>query len=135
MNLKSNFAPLRLCGRHFLFICLSLVIPASAHSQSDQALKAPRKDLLPLVWPYLGSIEESVREQVATAQDALAAVAKNPAASDADLTEAYGKMGQVYQAYALLLQARICYTNALVLAPKDFRWIYLVGRMDHESGR
>ncbi len=115
-----------------LFLGISPVV----YSQStEQALKAPRKDLLPIVWPYLGDLEESVREQVTTAQDALAAVAKNPAASNAELTEAYGRMGQVYQAYSLALQARICYSNAGVLAPKDFRWIYLVASLDHASGR
>jgi len=133
MNSKTNFASLRLGVKTF-FILFLVVTPLYSQS-SDPALKAPRKNLLPLVWPYLGNLEESVREQVTTAQDVLAAVAKNPAASDAELNEAYGKMGQIYQAYALTLQARICYTNALVLAPRDFRWIYLVARMDHESGR
>ena len=121
--------------KHILMILFLVIAPVVYSQPSDQALKAPRKDLLPLVWPYLGNLEESVREQVAMAQDTLAAVAKNPASSDAELTEAYGKMAQVYHAYSLSLQARICYTNAGHLAPKDFRWIYLVARLDHESGR
>ena len=132
MNFRTNFASLRLCVKLF-FIVFLLVIPI--YSQSDQVLKAPRKDLLPLVWPYLGNLEESVREQVTTLQNSLTSVAKDPSASDLALSEAYGKLGQIYHAYSLTAPARDCYLNASLLAPKDFRWTYLVARLDQMEGR
>ena len=101
--------PLRLCVKTLLLI---LVISQPVHSQD------------------LSNLEESVREQITTAQAALAAAAKSPA-----LSEEYGKLGQLYHAYSLISAARDCYLNANRLAPKDFRWIYLLGKLDQMEGR
>src|SRR5207247_11139614 len=53
----------------------------------------------------------------------------------ATLSEAYGMMGEAYHAYSLLAPARECYLNAGGLASKDFRWVYLLGRLDQQEGR
>src|SRR3954471_13703343 len=90
----------------------------------------PQKSLTPLQSPDLTTLEESVREQITSEQAALANVVKDSRASEAALSEAYGKLGQVYHAYSLAAPARECYLNASQLAPKDFRWIYLVGKLD-----
>ena len=96
---------------------------------------AQKKDLVPIHWPDLSKLEEGVREQLTSEQDALTASIKNPTASDATLSEAYGKLGQIYHAYSLTSPARECYLNSTRLAPKDFRWIYLLARLDHQEGR
>ena len=83
----------------------------------------------------LSNLEESVRDQITTAQAALAALAKNPSTTQATLSEEYGKLGQLYHAYSLISAARDAYLNANRLAPKDFRWIYLLGKLDHQEGR
>jgi tetratricopeptide (TPR) repeat protein len=83
----------------------------------------------------LSNLEESVRDQIATAQAALAAVAKNPSTTQATLSEEYGKLGELYHAYSLISAARDAYLNANRLAPKDFRWIYLLGKLDQMEGR
>jgi len=85
--------------------------------------------------PDLTKLEESVREQITTEQQTLASVLKDPRASNATLSEAYGRLGQVYHAYSLTAPARECYLNASQLAPKDFRWIYLLGKLDQQEGR
>lgn len=95
----------------------------------------PQKGLAPLQFPDLTTLEESVREQIKTEQETLTAAIKDPRASDAALSEAYGKLGQVYHAYSLTSSARDCYSNASLLAPKDFRWIYLLGKLDQQDGR
>jgi len=109
MSTKLSVAPLRRCVRIFL---LTLAVTHAVHSQD------------------LSNLEESVREQITTAQAALAAAAKSPA-----LSEEYGKLGQLYHAYSLISAARDCYLNASRLAPKDFRWIYLLGNLDQTEGR
>ena len=111
MSSQSYFASLRLCVRIFLLI---LACTSTIHSQTD-----------------LSNLEESVREQITTAQAALAAAAKS---SPAALSEEYGKLGELYHAYSLISAARDAYLNANRLAPKDFRWIYLLGKLDQTEG-
>ncbi len=121
MSSGTYFAPLRLCGRTLLLL---LAIALSVYSQT------PR--LIELRSPDLSNLEESVRVQITTAQTALAAAAKSSAAT---LSEEYGKLGQLYHAYSLFAATRDCYANASTLAPKDFRWIYLLAKLDQQEGR
>ncbi|HEU4509157.1 MAG TPA: tetratricopeptide repeat protein, partial [Pyrinomonadaceae bacterium] len=95
----------------------------------------PRKRLVAVHWPDLTKLEQSVREQVETLQTSLSAAAKDSAATDAALSEAYGNLGQIYHAYSLNSAARECYLNASTLATKDFRWIYLLAKLDQQDGR
>lgn len=115
MNSKTHFAPLRLGVRIFLLI---LALTGTLYSQTD-----------------LTNLEASVREQIATAQAALAAAKRSRTTTRTALSEKYGKLGQLYHAYALTSAARDCYLNANRLAPKEFRWIYLLGKLDHQEGR
>jgi len=112
MNANIYFAPLRLCVKLFLLVLLSTTVYSQA--------------------PDLSNLEESVREQITTAQAALAAATKNPTTN---LSEEYGKLGEIYHAYSLSPAARDCYLNANRLAPKDFRWMYLLGKLDQQEGR
>jgi tetratricopeptide (TPR) repeat protein len=98
-------------------------------------LAPPRKGLVALHWPDVAKLEESVREQLVPLQNSLAATAKDRDTSDAALSDAYGKLGQIYHAYSLNAPARECYLNAGRLASKDFRWIYLLGKLDQQEGR
>jgi tetratricopeptide (TPR) repeat protein len=95
-------------------------------------VQAQTNRLVELRSPDLSNLEESVRSQITTAQAALAAAAKSPATT---LSEEYGKLGELYHAYSLLSAARDCYLNASTLAPKDFRWIYLLAKLDQQEGR
>jgi len=79
-------------------------------------------------------LEKDVREQIKSQQYLLSAATKNPASTDAELSVAYGLMGQIYHAYSLSGPARECYVNASRLAPKDFRWIYLLAKLDQQAG-
>lgn len=75
-----------------------------------------------------------MRDQITTAQAALAALIKNPSTTPTILSEEYGKLGELYHAYSLTSAARESYLNANRLAPKDFRWIYLLGKLDQQEG-
>jgi tetratricopeptide (TPR) repeat protein len=103
-------------------------------SQSDR-LPPPKSNLVTVHWPDLTLLEKEVRGQLLASQASLTEVVKNPAASDAALSEAYGTMGQTYHAYSMASPARECYVNANRLAPRDFRWIYLKAKLEHEHGR
>jgi tetratricopeptide (TPR) repeat protein len=79
--------------------------------------------------PDLSNLEPSVRDQITTARAALAT------STEATLSDAYGRLGEIYHVYSLTSAARECYLNANRLAPKDFRWIYLLAKLDHQEGR
>lgn len=134
MNSKTHFACLRFSVKSFLTFLFVITTTVYAQTTADQILKAPRKDLVALHWPDLTNLEESVREQVTSLQNSLAANAKDPATSANILSEAYGKLGQIYHAYSLISPAHVCYLNASLLAPKDFRWTYLSAKLDHQEG-
>ena len=104
----SFFAPLRLCVKFFF-----LIIPLNISAQT----------------PDLTNLEQSVREQIATAQAALAS------STETARSDAYGRLGEIYHVYSLTSAARDCYLNANRLAPKDFRWIYLLAKLDQQEGR
>ena len=101
----------------------------------DGVLPPARKGLVAVHWPDLTKLEASVREQVTMLQTSLAATVKDPKTTDAALSDAYGNLAQIYHAYSLNSAARECYLNAVSLSPKDFRWVYLLGRLDQHDGR
>jgi tetratricopeptide (TPR) repeat protein len=90
---------------------------------------------LPVHFPDLSQLEPDVREQIKAQQDTLVAAIKNPKSTDAELSVAYGSLGEIYHAYSLNAPARECYLHASKLAPKDFRWIYFLGKLDQIDGR
>ena len=106
-----------------------------AHAQGDRILQPPRKELVAVHWPDLANLEETVRDQITQAQNSLAAGAKNADTSDTTLSDAYANLGQLYHAYSLSDPARECYLNASTLAPGDFRWIYMLAKLDQQEGR
>ena len=125
-----------------LGFCLLLIVFAfvpEAQSQitapSDSVLAPPNSNLVPVHWPDPAQVEPEVREQLMSSQNALATAVKDPSTSPATLSAAYGMMGEIYQAYSLVSSARECYLNANRLTPKDFRWIYLLAKLDQQEGR
>ena len=123
-------------------ICLVLVsafhtavVVRSQTSSAEPILKPARQGLVPLHWPDLTKLEEGVREQVTSFQDSLVTRVKDPTVSDTALSEAYGELGEIYHAYSFTALAHDCYLNSSVLTPKDFRWTYLLGRLDQQDGR
>ena len=124
--------------RSFILVLVSLlttsVVVRSQTTSGDRVLRVSRTELVDVHLPDLSKLEERVREQLTAEQDSLAATLKNPAISNASLSEAYGKLGQAYHAYSLTASARECYFNATTLAPNDFRWIYLPAKLDQQAG-
>jgi tetratricopeptide (TPR) repeat protein len=131
----------RFCLKMALCLAFALIVTLVAEhglpsfAQTENVLPPPKSNLVAVHWPDLTNLEADVREQLTSLQSSLSATVKNPATSAATLGEAYGTMGEIYQAYALGGPAQECYLNASSLAPKDFRWIYLLGKLDQQGGR
>ena len=98
-------------------------------------LQPPRAGLLAVHFPSVETLEPEVREQLSSLPRTLTTLAKNSAATDHQLADAYGLMGQVYQAYSLMGPAEECYLNAHRLAPTEYRWPHLLGNVCEKSGR
>lgn len=98
-------------------------------------LLSPQSPRVAVQFPDLSTLEPDVREQIKSQQDVLVAAGKDQKSTDAKLSAAYGELGETYHAYSLNAPARECYLNASKLAPKDFRWIYLLGKLDQFEGR
>ena len=119
-----------------LLVTVLLLSIIEAHPQrDDRVLPAPRSNLVAIHWPDLSTVEVEVREHLLKAQVSLTTTVNVAGASDATLAEAYGSMGQTFHAYSFNSPARECYVNASRLAAKDFRWIHLIAKLDHQDGR
>ena len=124
-----------LCLTFALIVTLMAEPGLPSFAQTENVLPPPKSNLVAVHWPDLTNLEADVREQLISLQSSLSVTVKNPATSESKLAEAYGTMGEIYQAYALGGSAQECYLNASRLAPKDFRWIYLLGKLDQQEGR
>jgi tetratricopeptide (TPR) repeat protein len=120
-------------------ITFILILSASIFSQdiadNNKVLLPPAKDLIAVHHPDLNGVEKEVREQIVSFQDSLAEVAKTSPITIQKLSDAYSTMGQIYHAYSFTESAEECYTNASRLTPKDFRWVYLLGKVAGEQNK
>jgi len=140
---NSQFKNIRV-GKKARSGCLRLAIvaaitvhfaPAAAlQTKQETVIPASRQGLLPVQLPDVQSMEPDVRDHLTWAQNALVAAVKDPATPLDKLAESYGVTGQIYQAYSLNSTAKDCYVNASRLAPKDFRWVYLLGKLYEREG-
>lgn len=128
------------CTRVVLLLSIvSFAAQAQSSSQSisnaNAVIAPPKAGLLPVHTPDLNPFEPDVRAQLQSLQESLAAAATNRGVTGEKLGEAYGSLGQVYQAYSLFPQAEECYRNAHVLNPRDFKWTYLLANILQGDGR
>jgi tetratricopeptide (TPR) repeat protein len=124
-----------ICGILAVVCAAQVDICARTNIQSGALLPPPKATLVPVNSPDLTKLEADVREQLSSLQSSLAATVKDPGATEAKLSEAYGTMGEIYHAYSLTAPARECYLNASRLAPEQFRWVYLLAKLDQQEGR
>jgi tetratricopeptide (TPR) repeat protein len=101
--------------------------PASA--TADQ-----QSDLVDVPQPDLSTVDSPVQEQIKNAQAALAAVMARASPSIAEKAEAFGTLGEIYQAYEFDDAAIACYANASKLQPQAFRWPYYAGYLHQRTG-
>lgn len=141
MNITMQRSKTRVARRWGLFIALlSMLSPAPlarppVAAQVDDFLPPPRSNLVAVHWPDFTQLEPEVRAQLESQRAELTATVKNPGAAELALSEAYGATGQNFQAYTLNSAARECYLNAGILRPQDFRWVYLLARLDQQEDR
>src|ERR1051326_3447613 len=126
------FARIR-CGGITILICAASLV-SYGQSAPNQSLRPPGFELLPVHSPVLNDLEPEVRRQLISVQVYLTAALETAPRSNEKLSQSYGAMGEIYQAYSFLAAARECYLNAARLSSNDFRWIYLLAYLDQLDG-
>lgn len=126
----------RLCLKLAIAFAVLLHLAPIASGQPNQGSIIPplRPGLMPVQLPDVSSLEVDVRDHLAWAQNELVAALKEPTTPGDKIGELYGLTGEIYQAYSLQQPARECYLNAALLAPKDFRWVYLLAKLYEREG-
>lgn len=119
----------------FSFVLLTAIAPVThLVAQLPSTKSQSRKNLSAIHWPDLTALEPDVRDQLLEVKETLTEAINHSAVRDSELATTFGASGEIYHAYSLLLPARDCYLNAAVLVPTDFRWPYLLAKIDQQEG-
>ena len=122
------------------FSALLLVLAALACEQESGTLSpAPPKDawpeLLAVPHPDLETAETAARQALEQARVDLQRLRSDRETPPGELAQAFGRMGDLYQAYDLREAAGACYGNARALEAEEFRWPYAEGLLHEKGGR
>ena len=92
-------------------------------------------ELVEIPQPALSTVDPPVQQQIKDAQAALAlVVSQSPEASNSKKADAFGALGEIYQAYEFNDAAIACYSNAAKLEPQAFRWPYYSAYLHQRTG-
>lgn len=94
-------------------------------------VRAQPPTLEPLAMPDLSAIDETARQEL---EQQRRAVDELSSADPSSRAGAWGTLGQQFHAYEFHDAARIAYSNAAHLEPRDFRWPYYEGLVRESLG-
>jgi len=135
MNASMKSFACRVCFVSALVFGAVIGIRAQNETPNTILSPPPNSKLSPVHLPDVTKLEPDVREHLLLSERGLSAAINGPQTTPSQLAEGYGMLGQIFQAYSVNDSARECYLNASELAPQDFRWIYLLGKLDQEADR
>jgi tetratricopeptide (TPR) repeat protein len=110
--------------------------PAASGEPAEQ-VAAGREGLEPVPAPGAETerLAAAEREQLTRQHEIVdAMLAAGDRFPDADLANAFGRLGQLYYAYDLLRPAAIAFSNAVALDPDQFGWHYYLAAMHTAEG-
>lgn len=88
-----------------------------------------RAELQPVPRIPTSDVGELTKQHLQKARDQLVVDLGDDQINNADLGSAFGTLGQLFQTYELYDEAAVCYENAVVLRPDDYRWPYYLGQV------
>ena len=91
-------------------------------------------DIEAIEHPDLSTLSESVRQQLEEQRAELERLDTTDRVPARDRAAAYGRLGQLYQAYEFREASQACYRSARAVDPEDFRWSYLLGMLHQAAG-
>ena len=115
---------------------LVLWLPLTARPDALAEPPAPWAERLePVAVPDLAGAEPAARAAMGEQRQAAAALVGGAGAAAAEVAEAYGRLGALYQVHGLITLAESAYANAIALQPERFRWAYYAARLAAGAGR
>ena len=121
-----------------LFICsVTITIGSCAADDraTDQSVPNPDDPVLqPVPLPDLAHMTVPVREQIRERYALLTSAIESPDTTSGELSNAYGRMGNVLMAARYVDATEPFYLNAQALAPNDRRWPYYLGHLYKTQG-
>jgi tetratricopeptide (TPR) repeat protein len=105
-------------------------IPKVGDETASRVEQSVRSTLPAVPSPDLNAMDAPVQQQIRNAQLRLTEQEMN----DQQLGEAYGRLGEIYQAYGLNDAAIACYSDAHILESGEFKWPYYLGYVLQTSG-
>lgn len=105
-----------------------------ADEKRGLSLDSPYPGLVPVPLPPLQLVDRVTKQRLLAEEGALTALVKTPPVTSERLGQAYGRLGQYYQAQDFFDSAMACYRNAVKLEPRSFLWHYLLGYGAQELG-
>jgi len=119
--------------RIFEVSCALILVACSLSAQCQTATAASAKTHVEVVGavpsPDLSAMDPQVQEQIREAQ----AETSTNSLNDQQLAKAYGRLGEIYQAYGIEDAAIACYSDARLLQPDEFRWAYYLGYLSQNK--
>lgn len=117
-------------------VAASGMVPAGVSAAQTPAAPAAKNAvaLVEVPQPDLAGVDVPVQEQIRKSQAALADAMKQKDAPRARVAAAFGKLGQIYQAYGFDDAALACYQNASQLDSQPFQWFYYQGYLRQKNG-
>lgn len=116
------------------FLTVTAFPQARPGSAGPKTIPPAKAGLEAIPEPPLEKMEAVVARQMEAMAGELSQAAANQGVTDAELAEAYGALGQLYNAYEVLGAALACYRNSNRLDSGDFRWLHLLGYASAQVG-
>lgn len=114
---------------------LLALLPGLAPADNVAAPGADRAEQLqPVAQPNLEGQPEDISSVLVESRAQVDTLLQSGAAA-AELADAYGELGLLYQSHQLGQAAERCFGNAVLLAPDSFRWAYYLAWVALQSGR
>jgi len=116
-----------------ILLCLLAGAPLQANDSAAQLPDWAGK-LRAIAEIDLKDLDPGARNAISNARNRLNTALQNRA-TPAELANAYGELGGLYQTYNLFQSADACYENARQLSPEEFRWAYYSAYLAAHTGR
>jgi tetratricopeptide (TPR) repeat protein len=117
-----------------LIACLATV---TRSPRADALANLPehwQRELAPLEETDLGGAERLMQKSVPEARAEVARLLAQPETDRETLAGAYGRLGALLLLLEIEAQADVCFRNARILQPQEFRWPYYAGYLAMMAG-
>ena len=108
------------------------IVPPPAADQATQSVRSSLPE--PVALPDLSAADAFVSEQIRAQHASMMTIVETPGTSPDAIGEAYGEMGKLLMAAALLDAAESYLQQAQVYLPDDTRWPYYLGHLYATTG-